>query len=241
MGLAGPVALSGAGAQPANSSPPPPVPSTSAEAARATRIKEAAAANRKRLDFDGARFSGAGWDELVARGSEAQFFLLGEEHGIAENPKLAAQLFSALVPSGYSKVAVEISSAMAAELDQSVTEGGPQSLYRMLTDPPTRVAFFGMREEAEWLAAARRAAPRGRFLWGLDYEVGADRHLISLLARKRKPEAARAALGRLEAASTQSWARYEETRGPQHIYSFAGDPELVRAVRDAWPRRDAEA
>jgi hypothetical protein len=111
----------------------------------------------------------------------------------------------------------------------------------MLTDPPSRVAFFGMREEAEWLAAAQRAVPRSRFLWGLDYEVGADRHLISLLAGKRKPEAAQAALARLKAASEASWARYEETRGPQHIFSFAGDPALVREVRAAWPNPDTES
>ena len=239
LALGAPALLNRAAAQPA--APAPPAPPPAPEVARRRRIGEAAAANRQRLDYDGSRFSGAAWETLVAHGREAMFFLLGEEHGIAENPKLAAQLFAALAPSGYSKVAIEISPPMAAELDRALSAGGPAALNRMLTAPASRVAFYGMREEAEWLAAARRASPRGRLLWGTDYEVGADRHLIARLRGKRMPAAAAAALGRLEAASTQSWARFDATRGPEHIYSFAGDPELVRAVRAAWPRADAEA
>ena len=45
----------------------------------------------------------------------------------------------------------------------------------------------------------------------------------------------------LETASTESWARYEATHSPQHIFSFAGDPALVRAVQQAWLNPDAEA
>ena len=179
---------------------------------------------------------------MLARGRAAHFFLLGEEHGIAENPKLAAALFRALVPAGYAKVAVEISPPMAAALDRALRDGGFDGLRRLLADEASRVAFFGMREEAEWLAAARAALPGGRpFLWGCDYEVGGDRHLIGLLKAKRKPAAAEAALAALEAASNASWARYHETRNPQFIYSFSGDPALVQAVRAAWPRADAEA
>ena len=52
---------------------------------------------RHRLQFDGQTFSGPGWDRLVQEGLAAQFFLIGEEHGIAENPKLVAQLFTCLL------------------------------------------------------------------------------------------------------------------------------------------------
>jgi hypothetical protein len=206
---------------------------------REEKIARAAAESRMRLDYRGGRFSGPAWEWLLARGRESQFFLLGEEHGIAENAKLAAQLFAALVPSGYSKVAVEISAPMAEELDRAVTAGGAAGLKRLFEDPGSVVAFFGMREEAEWLAAARAALPgRQPFLWGNDYEVGADRRLIALLKPVRKPVAARQALDRLEAASHASWARYAQTHDFQHIYSFAGDPALVRAVRAAWPKPD---
>ncbi|MBG7614255.1 hypothetical protein IWC96_03025 [Brevundimonas sp. BAL450] len=205
------------------------------------RLVEAARAARHRLDYDGARFSGPAWDLLVERGRTAQFFLLGEDHGIAENPKLAAALYAALVPAGYEKLAVEISPPMAAELDAAVTAGGIDGLRRLFADPGAQVAFFGMAEEAELLAAARQASPDGPFLWGLDYEVGGDRRLITRLHEAPKPAAATAALAELKAASDASWARYEETRNPQFIFSFSGDPALVRAVRAAWPDPDADS
>jgi hypothetical protein len=209
---------------------------------RTERLAAAIADGRMPLDFDGRRFSGAGYDWLLLRGSEARAFLLGEEHGIAENPKLAAQLFGDLVPHGYRHVAIEISPPMASAVDDALASRNPHDLRRLLTMPESRVAFFGMREEAEWLQAARAALPgTAPFLWGLDYEVGADRYLIGQLAKHPKPAAADAALARLDAASRASWARFDQTRNPQFIYSFAGDPKLVQALRSAWPNADAQS
>ena len=214
----------------------PPKPS------REQRLSTLAGEHRRRILFDGSRFSGPGYDWLVGQGRAAHFFLLGEEHGIAENPKLAAQLFTALAPAGYSKVSIEISAPMAEEIDRALTRGGAEGLRRLLADPGSAVAFYGMREEAEWLAAAQRAIPGGeRFLWGTDYDIAADRRLIQILKAKRKPTAASAALAMLERASSGSWAKYAETKSPQYIFGFAGDPDLVRAVRAAWPKPDAEA
>jgi hypothetical protein len=204
----------------------------------AARAREA----RLRLDYRDGTFAGPGWERLLAVGRDSHFFMLGEEHGIAENPKLAAALFRELVPSGYSRLGIEISPPMASELDRALQTGGMAGLRRFLAEPANAVAFFGMREEAELLAAARAAVPgRKPVLWGVDYEVGADRRLIALLKQKRKPQAAVTALAALEAASNASWARYQETRSPQYIYGFSGDPALVRAVRAAWPGIDARS
>ena len=231
IGLAGPALLSQAMAQAAPAQP-----------SRAERIAAAAREHRHRIDFRGGRFSGPGWDQLVARGRESHFFLLGEQHGISENARLAGALFAALAPAGYAHVAVEISPPMASEMDRVLREGGLDALRGLFDDPGSKVAFFGMREEAEWLAAARAALPGGRpFLWGMDYEVAADRHLIAMLKAKRKPAGAEAALGRIESASAAAWALYARTRDLQEAYTFTGDPALVRALRAAWPRADAEA
>ena len=205
------------------------------------RLATRASENRYRLDFAGGRFSGPGWDFLIDEGRKARFFLLGEEHGIAENPMLAAALFAELAPSGYDTLAIETSPLMAAELDRA-SAGGVDGLRQLLADPRSQAAFFGMREEAGMLAAIRAAVPPGRpVLWGLDYDIAADRLAIARLKARPKPAAAAAALARLEAASLAAWAQYEATRGPQHIFNFSGDPALVRAVREAWPDADPEA
>jgi hypothetical protein len=123
-----------------------------------------------------------------------------------------------------------------------VTAGGLDGLRRHFADPGRIVAFYGMREEAEWLAAARTALPGGRpFLWGTDYEIGADRHLIAMLRDARKPAPAQAALARLEAASNAAWGRYAASRNIQHIFAFSGDPALVTALRSAWPKPDSKS
>lgn len=206
------------------------------------KIAEAATSNRQALNFDGRRFSGPAYEWLRERGSEAQAFLIGEEHGIAENPKLAAQLFTDLAHTGYRHLAIETSPPMASALAQAVANCGVDGVKKLVTTPESRVAFFGLREEAELLAAAHKAiGGKPGWLWGTDYDVGADRFLISKLKSKPKPQAAALALARLDAASAASWARYDETHNPQFIFSFAGDPALVRAVRGDWADADAES
>ncbi len=115
-------------------------------------------------------------------------------------------------------------------------------LRSLFADKRSLVAFYTMREEAEWLAAARAALPGGGpFLWGTDYEIAGDRRLIAILAGARKPAAAAAALARLEAASNAAWARYAEGGDIQHIFSFSGDPALVAALHSAWPKPDSRS
>ena len=114
-------------------------------------------------------------------------------------------------------------------------------LRKLYAEPGGQPAFFGMTEESEMLAAIRAAAAPGPMFWGTDYEVVGDRQLIGLLEQAEKPAGAAKALRALAEASAASWAKYEETRSPQYIFSFAGDPGLVRAVRDSWPQPDARS
>jgi len=92
------------------------------------------------------------------------------------------------------------------------------------------------------LAAIRAVLPDNEpALWGTDYEVAGDRQLLKLLRQADKPPAAEAALTDLIAASDASWAEYDRRHAPEYIFSFAGDPALVRAVRDAWPDPDPQS
>lgn len=200
------------------------------------KLTAAARENRLRLNYDGKAFSGPALDQLLASARNAQFLLIGEEHGIAENPKLAAQLFTTLIADGYEKLAIEVSPPMAAMLDAAARDDGIEGLRELFASPGGVPAFFGMREEAELIATARGALPdAAEVLWGVDYEVASDRPLLRQLQNMQRPPGTNQPLDALVAASDSAWAKYYETGSPQYIFSFSGDPALVTALRNAWP------
>ncbi|MDO9487299.1 MAG: hypothetical protein Q7J32_02915 [Sphingomonadaceae bacterium] len=198
------------------------------------RLIETARQNRLPVEYAGGRFSGAGWDRLVAEGRAAHFFLIGEEHGVAEVPKLVGQLAAALKPAGYERLAIEVSPPIADLLEAAATEGYA-GIERFMRANPPGVAFYSMREEARLIADI--AAGGGYRLWGLDYEVMGDPLIVEQLAGKA-PASARAAVAALRTAAAHARARLLATRQFENIFSFSGDPELVRAVRRTWPDPD---
>ncbi len=209
---------------------------------RLVAVTTAATENRYALEFDGATFSGPAWERLVSEGQKAHFFLIGEEHGIAENPKLAAQLFTSLAGSGYSRLAIEISPPMARIVDRAILVGGEDGLRDLFSRPGGEPAFFGMDEEAKMLVSVRAAVPPDQpALWGADYEVAGDLALLRQLQNVEKPEPAQVALDALTAASEAAMAKFRETGSFQFFFTFSGDPQLVRDVKKAWPERDDES
>ncbi|HEY2177110.1 MAG TPA: hypothetical protein VGH15_00885, partial [Caulobacteraceae bacterium] len=234
IGAAG--AIAGvAGTRPATAAP---------QAATAGEVEQALADLARRnlhpMTFDGHGFAGPGWEFLAREGAAAEFVSLGEEHGTNEIPLLARQLFTALRPAGFDTLAIEISPPIAEDLD-AAARGGVAGVARFVRDWPPGPAFYFWKAEAELVAAVSASAPGGvPALWGLDYEVTGDRRLIHRLKLKAPPMA-RAPLARLEAASLDAWAAWRASHDPARLFTFAGDPGLVRAVRAAWPRPDADA
>jgi len=201
------------------------------------RLMAEAEKHRWPVSFDGGTASGPGFERLVSEGEAARFFLVGEEHGLAQVPALVGSLLTALKPAGYSRLGVEVSPPGARALDQAA-RGGVEGLRRFYAESPPGPAFYTMREEAEMLARVRAAFPGERpLLFGLDYEVLLDRMLIAALGAKA-PASAGLAMAALESAADDAWAAYEKTRDIGKVFSFSGDPALVRAVRAAWKRPD---
>lgn len=229
LGLTALTTAAPAGAQtPTPAAPRPPL---------ADRLAEAAAGHRLPVSFADGRATGAGVDRLVEEGKAARFFLLGEEHGVAEVPALVGALMPALKPAGYSRLGVEVSAPAALMLDAAAA-GGLEALRAFHADR-RGVAFYGMSDEARMLAEVRAAFPgKAPLLFGLDYEVLADRRLIEALGTKA-PASAVAPVEALDEASRAGWAKYDSSRNLMDVLMFSGDPALVRAVREAWPKPDA--
>jgi hypothetical protein len=217
----------------AQAAPSPPAPIKERLLARARE-------NTHALTFDGKAFGGPAWDLILKEARASEFVLLGEEHGTAQIPVFARELFLALRPAGFDTLGIEISPPIAQDLDRAA-QGGVAGIAEFVKAWPPGPAFYFWQTEAELIAAVRAAAPKGHeALWGLDYEVTGDRRLIARLKAKA-PASAKPAMATLEAASTGAWATWAKTHNPGQLFTFSGDPALVRAVRAAWPRPDADA
>ena len=207
-----------------------------AQADPAARLLAALQRNRLPLTL-GDTPAGSGWDWLVREAKSARFTLIGEEHGVAETAQFSAALWLALRGSGYSRMAVELSPPIAEDIEAAARRDGLKGVEDLLKTPGL-FTFYNMREEAKFVADVVKAAPRNeRVLWGLDREIFSDRYLISRL-EARVPQRAREAFTRLKQASTNAWARNEQTRNPDDMFLLAEDPALVTAVRAAWPNPD---
>jgi hypothetical protein len=207
------------------------------------QLLQAAAQSRHAVSYRNGEFSGPGWELLLEEGRHARFFLVGEEHGVAEIPAVVRELFRALQPAGYRQLAIEISPPMASVLDELArSPDGLDRLTGFFREHPPGVAFFTLREEAELLTAVRAMIPDGApVLWGLDYEVSADRYLLDRVRQRARGRAPRAAAEALYAMSTAAWESVLETRNPAAFFSFSTPPEAMDELRRVWPNPDPES
>jgi hypothetical protein len=219
------IAMAGAGAQ--------------ATRAPQDRLVSALQANRLSLTLGDGQPSGPGWDWLLQQARGARITVIGEEHGVAETAQLSSALFSALRPTGYSRVAIELSPAIARDVEAAGRRSGFQGIANFLTTPGI-FTFYNMREEVQFLADVIKAAPGEKVLWGLDREIFSDRYLISRLEPK-VPGRARDAFARLKQASENAKAQNERTGNPDDLFFLSQDSLLATALRAAWPNPDAES
>jgi hypothetical protein len=204
-----------------------------------TALLEALQKNRLRLTMTSGP-AGRGWDWLVERARDARFTLVGEEHGVAETAQLSAALFKALRPSGYSRMAIELSPVVAQDIEAAARRNGVEGILDFFAGPETFSPMY-LREEAQFLAAVVDAAPKNeRVLWGFDREIFSDRYLISKLGPK-VPSRARASYAKLKEASSGSAMRREKNPGSEPPFLFAQEPSIVSDVRAAWPNPDRES
>ncbi|HEU4457052.1 MAG TPA: hypothetical protein VFR81_28545 [Longimicrobium sp.] len=202
-------------------------------------------ANRHALRMDAAgRLEGPGARVLLEAGRASQFFLVGEEHGIAEVPRLTGALFRELAPAGYGHLAVETGDALAVALNRAAA--GPDAvggMRRFLDDNWPGAPFFDQREEADLLATAVAAAGgRTDAVWGLDYDILVDRYALSRLREIAPTPAARDAADRVRAAADSLLRRALAERNPGFIFSFSDQRHLADELRAAYrPAPGSEA
>lgn len=196
------------------------------------------------LELKDGRLTGPGARVLLDGGRESQFFLIGEEHGVAQVPQFAAALFRELGPAGYRYFAIETGDVLATALNRAVaadTTGAAQLAF-MRTNWPA-VPFYFWREDAAMLREVVRAAGRRQdVLWGLDYDVLADRYALRRLRQLAPNADARGVVDGVIAGADSALARALAERNPGRLFMWGGPTDVYAVLRAAYrPARDSEA
>lgn len=190
------------------------------------------------------RLSGPGAELLVAAGRDAQFFLIGEEHGVAEVPRVTAGLFRELAPAGYRHLAIETGEMLASALNRQVLADTTGAAYAgFLRDHFPGAPFYSWREDAALLREAVRAAGgRDDVLWGLDYDIVADRYALRRLRELAPNDRARALADSVIAVADTALARALATPNPGLLMMFGGPDDVYAPLRQAYaPQPGSEA
>lgn len=188
--------------------------------------------------------SGPGAELLLESGRGAQFFLIGEEHGVAEIPLVAAGLFRALAPHGYRHLAIETGDAMAAELNRRILADSTGAAFLAFQrDYFPGAPFYRWREDAALLRTAVRAADgRGDVLWGLDYDIVGDRYALRRLRDLAPNAAARAQAEWVIAIADSALAQALARQNPGLLMMFGGRDDVYAPLLQAYaPQPGSEA
>ncbi|NIQ56565.1 MAG: hypothetical protein GWN71_25340 [Gammaproteobacteria bacterium] len=209
-------------------------------------LREALEANRHIVTLQGGRLGGPGGELLLEAGRASQFFLIGEEHGVAEIPVLTAALFTELAGSGYRHLAIETGDGLAERLERAARDPEPlDALTRFYADHWPGAPFYTLRTEAELLVAAVAAvgaAEQGGVLWGLDYDIFGDRHALGRLRALAVTDAQRQAVDAAIEVADSALERALAEKDPAHVMMFGGPAAALDALYEAFePEPDSEA
>ena len=166
-------------------------------------------------------FSGAGWDRLIADGAASHFFMIGEQHGVADIVRFGASAQRALAARGYTHAAYEIG-PWSTDVAERLARSGDGKLARYLTQPEKTLSipFLFEQEEVDLAEQIVRNSPdKVDALWGLDQEfVRSGAVAVDLLG---------------------GWATTSAERAAIEAYSakLASNPDLVGAA--AWSESEA--
>ncbi len=158
---------------------------------------------------------GPGAEFLISEAEAAQFFLIGENHGIAEVPRFTGALFKAVQPMGFDHLVIETGPHSASVLSHLARQENPVEAFEALfRDFPFSIPFYGLREEADLIQTVVRSSSHPvRALWGIDQEfILAPQLFLDRLADRVADAELAARCRSLADAEKEALARINQTK-----------------------------
>ncbi len=157
---------------------------------------------------------------------------------------MAEALLSELRPAGYNTFAIEVSPLQGQRLD-SLTRRPRMlaNLDTLLSSWLTTIPFYTLAEERALLTSAMES--QGRLppmrIWGLDYDISADRLFLRELERLAPPSG-RAAVARARELADSGFASLSTKQNPSQLFAWSAPDSVFDALRAALgPRPPARA
>ncbi|MFN8572084.1 MAG: hypothetical protein U0132_08510 [Gemmatimonadaceae bacterium] len=204
--------------------------------AQDTTLTRILVANRHTVSLADGRLAGDGGRLLVDEGKKARFFLVGEEHGVAQTPQVVQALLRELRPAGYNTLAIEISPLQGQRINAlSGRAGSDAALDSLMATWYSSIPFYTLAEERAMLASTLRpsgdAAPMR--IWGLDYDVSADRFYLREL-ETLAPPSGKAAVRRARESADSGFAMTFSQHNPSKLFAWSAPDSVFTALRAAF-------
>lgn len=117
---------------------------------------------------------GVGAEKLLEFARQSQFVVLAEEHNTVTLPRLATSLLKQLQPSGYEYIATESGTAHARWASEPPQRGNRQAIFSFAHRYPYSLTFYRDAEANMFAEAGAISRGKGRAIWGVDQEFGAE-------------------------------------------------------------------
>jgi hypothetical protein len=133
------------------------------------------------------RFAGAGWDSLVQEGQKAQYFLIGEIHGINEIPYLVNALAQQI---SFETFVIEIDPYLNTILQAKIKTLNEQDLQKWYQEFGSNLSFYSYQQDFELLKHLHR---KGTTIMGIDQitalnDVPVYAHLAAISPDKKRKQ-----------------------------------------------------
>jgi hypothetical protein len=203
--------------------------------AQENKLIERLLQNRYQVGFQEGQLSGTGLPVLQKALANAQFVLIGEDHGISQIPEFASAVCNLIGPQGFHTMAIETGPLAASELQQWITrDSGRADLVNFEKKFPESIAFYNFQEEYDLLSHCASSAQGGKFqLWGLDQELMGSSGLILTRVLETHPgKQAADTTQRLLLKNNEAYAVAAKSGSPGDIFMMTVSDAELNNLRD---------
>lgn len=184
------------------------------------------------------QYAGPGWDQLIADGTKAQFFMIGEQHLTHDIATFAKAAQKALASRGYTHAAFEVG-PYSMRHAEGLIRSGSGKLAEYIRQPGHGFVypFLFFTEEVELMEQVVATSPdKAHALWGVDQEfVASGPVAVELLQGWAMNDAQRQAVSALEAklasapqmVGDKPWTEFAALES-----AFANHPQASRYLRE---------